>query len=97
MPLTDEQFADRFLESETWRRTSHLEPFKRRRGLTTLVCSFLREWHRVEWRSKTPLEIEMAVGRIEHVIRSRWAKKAAATRKRAGERRKRALAEPTFL
>lgn len=92
--LTDNDLADSFINSPTWAscrgRLRHWE-------LPNAVRTFLRIHFHIPWGAQAPLDVELSVQRVTHIIRSRNTVKAAKTRavrKRAKEKKR---VEPMFL
>lgn len=78
---SDEDLAEAFLKSLTWRRHSRFQPFRHRNGTKDLVRSFIRTYENVPFNADTPTEIELAASRVTRLIHSDWGKQAAKTRK----------------
>ncbi|HEY4524792.1 MAG TPA: hypothetical protein VJL39_00320 [Candidatus Paceibacterota bacterium] len=87
----DAALVEAFFRSLEWATAREEEAFKKKRGLKNVIRRYLRKEFRVPDSDPTPLEIELATGRVEFAIRSNWARKAARTRKRKKELRKRLL------
>ncbi|MBI5645234.1 hypothetical protein HY970_04010 [Candidatus Kaiserbacteria bacterium] len=85
----DGPLVDAFFRSLEWYRVKQLELFKRKRGLQDGLRVYLRMEFRIPSETPTPLELELMVGRIGKYIRSNWAKKAARTRKKRAQLRRR--------
>jgi hypothetical protein len=87
----DAQLMRAFLLSIEWEVAKSKEAFKRFRGLENAVRAFLRKEFRVPDGIETPLEVELATGRVKSLIRSSWAKKAAGTRAKRKKLKQREL------
>jgi hypothetical protein len=94
---TDEQWADGFLESLSWRRHRHLRPYRMKFALESLVVNYIRCEMNVPFGESTPLTLVATAIRVRFVIRSRWARQAAETRRRRREEQVAREREPTFL
>ena len=90
----DEDLAEAFLKSPTWRRHSRFAPFRRKGGTKELVRSFIRSYEHIPFgATDLPDEFERAVGRVTHLVASKWAAKANETKKADRRSRLIALAE----
>ena len=94
---SDEDLAEAFLKSPTWKRHSRFQPFKHRNGTKDLVRSFIRMYENIPFDECTPLAVELATGRVTHLVQSRWSKKAATTRKRNTVRERERIRQPKML
>lgn len=79
---TDLEVSQDFLRSLEWTTARDTGRWLKKHGLTNTIRDYLVRVY--PWMAKPDEQLERArlVCRIEALIRSRWAKKAAATRKR---------------